>query len=320
MAQNLNINEGVVSFASTETAWHGLGQIVEGVMTSEEAIKLAHLDYDVAKSPCVAFNTTETGINEIILPDKFMTYRTDLNQGFGVVGSRYEIVQNKDAFKFFDAIVGEGIAMYETAGALGKGERIFLSAKLPDVVTVEGLKDDVTEMYILLTSTHDGSGSIKALITPVRVVCENTLNGALREHFNKVSIRHTKNVQTNLENAHKLLGITHKYIAELNTCFSHLAKKKVSDEVVVKLIANLFKSQKEDSTRLTNIRNEVFKSYQEGVGQEKILGTAWGVYNGITYYLDHIKGYKNADKKFESITDGGSAQITQVLLEQLIKL
>ena len=320
MAHNLNITNGIASFASTETAWHGLGQIVESAMTAEQAIKLAHLDYEVAKTPCVGFETTETGINEITLEEKYITYRKDTLQGFGVVGSRYEIVQNCDAFKFFDAIVGEGIAMYETAGALGKGEKIFISAKMPDVIEVAGLKGDVTEMYILLTSSHDGSGSIKALITPVRVVCQNTLNAALKEHFNKVSIRHTTNVKENLENAHKLLGITHKYLKELDNCFNYLAKKKITDDAVQKLIADLFATQKDDSTRAKNIRAEVFKSYQTGVGQEAILGTAWGAYNGITYYLDHVKGYKDDTKKFNAITEGQSATITQYAMEALIKL
>jgi len=320
MAHNLNIINGVASFASTKNAWHGLGQIVESAMTAEQAIKLAHLDYNVAKTPCTGFETCETGINEIVLPDKYITYRQDTMQGFGVVGSRYEIVQNSDAFRFFDAIVGAKIAMYETAGALGNGEKIFISAKMPDVIEVEGFKGDVTEMYILLTSSHDGSGSIKALITPVRVVCQNTLNAALREHYNKVSIRHTMNVKENLENAHNLLGITHKYIKQLDECFNHLAKKKVTDDAVQKLIADLFATQKEDSTRAKNIRAEVFKSYQTGEGQEAILGTAWGAYNGITYYLDHVKGYKDASKKFNAITEGISANITQSAMEALIKM
>jgi phage/plasmid-like protein (TIGR03299 family) len=156
MAHNINFNErtGRYSFFSVQQkAWHGLGQIVEQYPTSEEAIKHAGLDYEVVKSPLFTkgsgiietANGIEIGSSELEVPNYFANIRTDNNAVLGVVGKDYHIVQNREAFNFFDAIVGggEGI-LYETAGALGNGERIFITAKLPDYIRV-GNGDDVTE-------------------------------------------------------------------------------------------------------------------------------------------------------------------------------
>lgn len=185
MGHNLNLNErtGNYSFFSVkEKAWHNLGQIVDSYPTSEEAIRYAGLDYEVVKKPVFIKGTgTSVGSNgeitegqDIIIPDRFGTYRTDTNQAFDVVGRDYQIVQNREAFTFFDAIVGGGDGiLYETAGALGNGERIFITAKLPGYIRV-GNGDDVTEKYIFLTTSHDGSGSITAAFTPIRIVCQNS--------------------------------------------------------------------------------------------------------------------------------------------------
>lgn len=319
MAHNLHKNkDGKIAFASgnNQVAWHNLGQIVEGSMTAEQAIKLALLDYEVALKP-VTFDVDKG--KSIVMPDKFVTYRKDTNMPLGVVGNRYEIVQNKDAFGFFDAIVGGDMAMYETAGALGQGERIFISAKMPDCIRIAGT-DDLTEVYVLLTSSHDGSGSIIAAVTPVRVVCQNTLNAALGNTISRVAIRHTTSAKKRLEDAHKLMGISHKFVEELSECFNVLAKKVITDDNVKALVEKLFKSEKEDSTRIKNIREAVMLSYNEGIGQDKILGTAWGAYNGITHYLDHVQTYKSGDVKFDSIISGTGNKIATEALNFLIKL
>ena len=190
MAHNINFNSktGRYSFFSVkEKAWHGLGKIVQDYPTSEQAIRHAGLDYEVVKSPLFTkssgiietANGIEIGNSELEVPNYFANIRTDNNAVLGVVGKDYHIVQNRDAFSFFDSIVGgtNGI-LYETAGALGNGERIFITAKLPSYIRV-GNGDDVTEKYIFLTTSHDGSGSITAAFTPIRIVCQNTLNASL---------------------------------------------------------------------------------------------------------------------------------------------
>lgn len=317
MAHNLNETNGKVSFASTEKAWHGLGQIVKNAMTSKEAIELGGLGYEVIKEQIYA---DVNGIGKIAIPDNFATIRKDTNTPLGVVGNRYEIVQNADAFVFFDAIVGQGQAIFETAGALGKGERIFVTAKMPNYIRIAGT-DDVTEVYVVLTNTHDGSGAVICGVTNVRIVCQNTLRAALKGMVNKVAIRHTKSAEKNLAQAHQLLKITNQYTEQMNQAVNALSLKKVSDAQVKQLIEGLFPSESESTTRIENIRQEVLNSYYAGVGQEGIVGTAWGVLNGVTYYTSHVKNYKDSDTKFNNLLlDGASSKLVDKTFAELMAM
>lgn len=316
MAHNLEIRNGVASFASTQVAWHGLGQIVDQAMTAQQAIKLAHLDYEVVKVPNYAYFNGEF----LDTPSSFSTLRSDTQQILGdKIGKNYTIVQNLEAFEFFDTIVESGAAIYETAGVLGIGEKIFITAKMPDTIRIAGT-DDLTEVYVLLTSSHDGSGSIIAAVTPIRVVCQNTLNMALGQTINKVAIRHSTQVKERLADAHRVLGISKIFVEEAQETFNYLSKKYVSDEAVKELITTLFNEQERDSTRIKNIEDAVLECYFTGAGQEKIIGTAWGAINGITFYLDHVKNYRNEATKFDNILGGASASIATKATELLLAL
>jgi len=169
MAHNINYNpknEQHSFFSVKEKAWHNLGQIIEHYPTSSEAIQYAGLDYQVIKSPNI--HALPSGTN-IISDNSYFTFRSDTEAVLGdKIGADYQVVQNTEAFAFFDSIVGgsDGIK-YETAGALGKGEIIFITAKLPDYIRVG--KDDLIESYLFLTSSHDGTGSITIAFTPVRI-------------------------------------------------------------------------------------------------------------------------------------------------------
>ena len=307
MAHNLNFNESKKewSFFSTEKPWHNLGQIVTGAQTAAEAIELAHLDFEVKLKSLFIDKYDSPLQSELVLNPKrlqehFATMRTDTGDVLGVVQKRYHIVQNKDVFSFFDNVIDtEEDAIFETAGALGLGERIFLTAKMPHHIDIKGI-DDPTEVYILLTSSHDGSGSIVAGITPIRVVCNNTLNAALHGLKNKISIRHTANAKHNIKEAHKLMGITNMYVDSMSLVLNKMHKTYISDNVAKKLIEQVFQSQKEDSTRIKNIREDVWKSYQIGVGQDNIVGTAYGLFNGISFYLSH-KNYTSETSRFKSL-------------------
>lgn len=316
MAHNLEIRNGVASFASTQVAWHGLGQIVDGAMTAQQAIKLAHLDYEVVKVPNYAYYNGEF----LDTPSSFSTLRTDTGQILGDrIGKNYTIVQNSEAFEFFDTLTEAGAAIYETAGVLGIGEKIFITAKMPDTIRIAGT-DDLTEVYVLLTSSHDGSGSIIAAITPIRVVCSNTLSMALRGTTNKVAIRHSTVVKERLADAHRVLGISKQYVTEAVELYNHLSKKRISDDAVKDLIADLFNQERRDSTRIKNIEDAVWACYNVGVGQEKILGTAWGALNGITYYLSHEKNYRNKETKFENVTGSANELIVNKASNLLLAL
>ena len=172
MSHNLNQANGKAAMMYVgEVPWHGLGTKLDKPATAAEAIEAAGLNFTVEKWPM----RTQRG--SLPVNNHFATVRTDTKEVLGVVGSRYEPIQNKDAFTAFDSLVGEGEAIYHTAGALGKGERIWILAKMPDYIRING--NDIVEKFLLLTNTHDGTSVVRVKLTPIRVVCENTLSIAL---------------------------------------------------------------------------------------------------------------------------------------------
>ena len=334
MGHNLNFNErtGKYSFFSVQQkAWHGLGQIISEYPTSAEAIKYAGLDYEVVKTPIY---TKGSGIievadgivmcdNELLVPNYFANIRNDNNTVLGVVGNDYQIVQNNEAFEFFDAIVGGGDGiLYEAAGVLGNGERIFITAKLPDYIRV-GNGDDVTEKYIFLTTSHDGSGSITAAFTPIRIVCQNTLNASLRNMSNVVRIRHTSGAKQRLENAHKVMGLANHFSTELENIFNQWTSIKVSDKEIKKLIQLALCPNKETLQHLQKGNEDeistVFKNTVEDAFAYAMIndsqqmattkGTLFGAYNAVTGYYQNVRSYKNDEAKLQSIVMGGTAQL-----------
>lgn len=299
---NLNVIDGKASFASTQKAWHGLGQIVDNPMTTAQAIQLGGLDYTVEKTDVFTADGP-------MIPGHKATRRTDTNQVLGVVGEKYGVVQNVDAFSFFDTLIGKNTAKIETVGALGIGERIFITAKLPHSIAVG--KSDLTEMYVLLTSSHDGSGAIVAGLTPVRVVCQNTLNMALNKKMkNRIGIRHTSNAKTRLAQAGEIMRHSLSYSTSLEQAYNFLFNTKVTDKVAKELIKQIIQKEQQDSTRMTNLLDTIEVCYYEGSGQDSIVGTAWGVFNGITHYLSHEKNYKSDESKFQSLLLNGESERT----------
>ncbi|WP_415326335.1 DUF932 domain-containing protein [Chryseobacterium sp. MMS23-Vi53] len=334
MAHNLNFNNrtGKYSFFSVkEKAWHNLGQTVQEYPTSEEAIKFAGLDYDVEKSPLftkgsrIIENSNEIEIidYELEVPNYSANVRTDNNTVLGVVGKDYHIIQNREAFSFFDAIVGdENGILYETAGVLGNGERIFITAKLPDYIRV-GNGDDITEKYIFLTTSHDGSGSITAAFTPIRIVCQNTLNASLKNISNVVRIRHTVGAKQRLKDAHRVMGLVNTLGKELENTFNHWSKITVGDDEMKKIIQlalcpnmetlNHLKKGNFDeiSTVFKNTVDDAFAYAMMSDTQqmETTKGTLFGAYNAVTGFYQNVKTYKNNEAKLQSIVMGGTAQM-----------
>jgi len=295
MAHLLNRStNGNWSFASTEKAWHGLGQIVDKAMTSKEAIELANLDYTVDKRQAYM----EINGEYIPVPKKHVTYRTDTNDVFGIVGDRYHIVQNTDAFQFFDAIVGENEAIFETAGCLKKGEVVFITAKLPSYIAV---KDDVVDNYLILSSSHDGTRGIQVMFSPIRVVCNNTLSAAYGNSKYRVNITHTKSANEQLRKAHEIMGISNLLTQELSDVYNAMASTRITDNNLEKFIVDSldldFDEEGKLSTRATNIVSSIREYYEVGPGQEEFTGTVWGAYNAVTGYFQNVRDYKNSEDK-----------------------
>ncbi len=312
MAHNLMRTEKGHAYAGArELAWHNLGVTTKDAMTSREAIELAQLDYEVGINPL------HTIINNTSIPivTHNVTYNKTSGNIFGVVGSRYEVIQNHEAFDFLDGIVKEKVAMFETAGALGLGETIFISVKLPNNVRLKSLPDEEINNYLLFTSSHDGSGTIKVLFTPVRVVCNNTLSAAIEMSTNAWSIKHTKNARNRLSNIQNLFEIAVEKINEMGLMLDKMANFRMTPDNIDAILASVILSKdefviedgvpkltKEISTNKNNLIYTVKKNIYTGVGQS-ILNpeTAYGVYNGITTYLQNTKKYKTDEQAFTHI-------------------
>jgi len=326
MAHNINFNDktGKHSFFSVkDKAWHGLGQIVQDYPTSKEALQFAGLDFEVVKMPNIHRIADGT---EIVSQSSFFTYRTDTGAILGdKLGTDYNIVQNVDAFSFFDAIVGGDGMQYETAGALGKGEKIFITAKLPGYIKVGN--DDYIEKYLFLTTSHDGSGSITAAFTPVRIVCQNTLNAALHNSSNTIKLRHTASVQDRLKEAHKLMGISNGLANEMEAIFNQWTKVKITDKQVMQLIKQAMAPSKEVlsnirqgaelSTAFTNICDNAFLYAMSSPTQQTdtTKGTLFGAYNAITGYFQNVKDFKDNEVKLQSVLFGTGLLRTQAAFD-----
>ena len=331
MAHNLNLNKqtGEFSFLSVkERAWHGLGKVIQNYPTSMEAIQYAGLDYIVEKRSLFTLDTEKqkndlhSGIKmpKIKVPNYYATIRIDNDVVLGVVGKDYKVVQNRDAFTFFDSIVGRNGIQYDTAGALGNGERIFITAKFPNSIKVGN--QDLLEQYLFLTTSHDGFGSITAAFTPVRIVCNNTLNAALQSKSNTVRIRHTERAKERLEQAYRLMNISYRLSAELETIFNRWAKIRITDSDLRKLIQLAIVPSKEVHRKFntgscdefsTVIEKAITNVYEYSMTNptqlmETTAGTVFGAYKAVTGYFQNVRTYKDKESKVKSLLFGGVAQ------------
>jgi len=329
MAHDIHYNEqtGKHSFFSVkEKAWHGLGKIISDYPTSEEAIIHAGLNFEVVKRPNI--HPLPSGVN-IISENSYFTYRTDTEAILGdKVGSDYEVVQNTEVFQFFDGIVGgrNGI-LYETAGCLGQGAVIFVTAKLPDYIKVG--RDDCIEKYLLLTSSHDGMGSITIAFTPIRVVCRNTLNMALRNHTHCIKIRHTASASDKLKEAHKMLGISNQLSVELEAIYNRWSRVRISDPELKRLIQLAMSPNRETTEKLRTGKDEELSSHFNHVvssvmeyalvsptqQEETTKGTVFGAFNAVTGYFQNVRNFRDEESKFKSILYGTGLQRGQAAFD-----
>ena len=261
-----------------EKPWHGLGVRVEEAPTSEEALKLAGLDWTIDKKPIF----TENGIE---IPGHFANTRSSDGAVMGVVSGKYTTVQNTDAFDFTDALIGEGVR-YETAGSLWGGKRIWLLARMPECKII----GEDYEPYICFTNNHDGKGAVRACMTPVRVVCNNTLNVALNTAKRSWSTVHRGNVSGKLEEAKQTLKLAERYLKALDEKADMLANEKMSEGEMQDALARLFPVEDDASDRKK-------KNVQEAKDQiivctlrpdlVQFMNTKWGFVNAVSDYIGH---------------------------------
>lgn len=322
MAHQLNFSRGKTSMMYVnEVPWHGLGQKLDNLATAKECIEAAQLDFKVEKWPVLG--KSKGGIMTKVSDTHFATVRTDTNQILGTVGTGYQPVQNVDGFSFFDALIGDGEAVYETAGALGLGERVWMLAKLPDYIRI-GKSDDIINKYLLLLMSHDGKSSIVAKLTPVRVVCNNTLSLALTDGEQQVRVRHSRNAKQKLEQAHKLLQLTNKVYDQVSAAFEKMSLIKVSESQLMRYINALVpdNADSENHTRTEKARAEIFELAHVGQGAEleTAKGTLWGGYNAAVEYADHVRSYRGGDNgRLNSLWFGSGERFKQGAFDLAMK-
>ena len=294
-----------------ETPWHGLGTKLDEPATAAEAIEAAGLNYYVDLRPMA----TDEGIP---VPQRKAVIRTDSNQVLGVVGNSYQPVQNQQCFGFLDAVVQDGRLRYHTAGALGLGEKVWMLAKLPGDIRVKD-SDDVTEQFLLLSNSHDGSSALRVFFTPIRVVCANTLGMAERKSRGQgVSIVHKGDLTAKVAEAQEILGFAKRFYDDLGDRINRLAWHYPSRGQLETYFAMLYPdSEGMQNRRAENIRSELFRLFEQGRGQDipETKLTTWAAFNAVTEFVDHHRSTRGrtdqerASRRLESAWFGSGNRL-----------
>lgn len=266
-----------------------IGTDVSTLTTSHDVLSAAGLDYNVVKKPM--FYADDFG-NYSEYPDKVFTVNEASGQILGVVSDKYEICQNTDAFSFIDYIGSdcEGFE-YVKAGETGKG-LVYIIAKIPNINI---LGDSITP-YIIFQNSHDGMNSVKATISPLRIICQNQFNVSFRESANTVRIVHSGQMDNRILTARTMMKDVTGYMENFQSNAETLAAKHVTHDQVVKVFNEVFKYQPEKWTpkqlqNFENSRGEFLACYDSDDNQN-FKGTAWGVINGAADYLTHHRSVR----------------------------
>lgn len=311
MAHNLYKNK--MAFHG-EVPWHRLGVQFNEPFTAEQAIEAAGLGYEVQRQQLHLPDGKP-------VPNYYATVNGDTNDILGVVQGRYKILQNRDAFRFFDILMDEAGARYETAGAIGRGERVWLMARMPGgLMPVQG--DEILP-YCLLHNSHDGTGRVTVRFVFTRVVCQNTLAAAMAEAPELVSITHTASIEAKLEAAAIVLKNYAEHYALFGQRLTDLASFKITDDWLDDYLKALCGDPEADNIepitatkRLRRIE-EIESHYTHGMGSDipGVVGTAWGAYNAAIEWCDYDFPTRGDGDRTESLLFGAGNRFRQTAFD-----
>ena len=283
-----------IMYSTREKPWHGLGTVVREAPASEDALRLAGLDWNVVQEPIY------TPFREKIEGFKANVRDTD-RKVLGVVSDRYKVVQNVEAFSFTDELLGHGVR-YETAGSLSGGRRVWLLARLPREYIIAGER---ISPYLVFSNTHDGSGSVKVAVTPVRVVCNNTLNLALETAQRSFSMVHTGNISDKITEARDTLFKAESYMDRLGAEFEQLHQQKVTDaevqkyiELLVPLESNATRTQEKNVNRL---REDLAMRYYDAPDLQTVGKNAYRFINAVSDFATHAEPLRRTANYSENL-------------------
>lgn len=292
-------------FYVRETPWHGLGIRVLEAPGSEEALEVAGLNWMVRQEPIYTDNN-------LLIPGYKANVRDSDNRVLGVVTDRYKVVQNDEAFAFTDELLGEGVR-YETAGSLQNGRKVWILARMPREFIING---EQISPYLVFSNTHDGSGAIKVAVTPIRVVCNNTLNLALSTAKRSWSMIHTGDVKGKMEEARQTLFMAEKYMSKLESEFENLRKIKLSDRQVMEYIKTLLPYENEENAHhvrnINRLREDMQKRYFDAPDLKDVGNNAYRFVNAVSDFATHsepIRRTRNFKENLFSKTVEGNPLI-----------
>lgn len=268
-------------FYTRKKPWHGLGVQVQEAPESKDALRLAGLDWKVYQREVY----TDSGI-------KIEGYRANVrntdNKVLGVVTERYKIVQNEEAFSFTDALLGKGVR-YETAGSLQEGKKVWLLARLPKEYIISG---EQISPYLVFSNSHDGSTAVRVAVTPIRVVCNNTLNLALSTAKRSWAMVHTGNIKGKIHEAQETLFMAENYMSKLGKEFEELKRQKLSERQVKEYIELLLPLEKTSSLvtakNVKKLRDDLRARYYDAPDLQDVGGNnAYRFINAVSDFATH---------------------------------
>lgn len=269
-------------FYVREAPWHGLGTRVEEALTSKEALIASGLNWKVEQKEIF----TEDGVT---IQGYYANVRNTDYKVLGVVTNRYQIVQNSEAFAFTDSLIENGVK-YETAGALKDGKKTWILARLPETYR---MVDDKVVPYIVFSNSHDGAGAIKVAMTPVRVVCQNTLNLALDTASRIWSTNHTGDIDSKMDDAKMTLFMAKSYMSELTKEAKRLNARKVLDDEVEEYIKELLPIPTNASElmerNVINLRNDMRMRYFYAPDLQHVGNNGYRFINAVSDFATHAK-------------------------------
>ena len=312
MAHALEIGaNGETAFALRgEPAWHGLGTVFDkdAHITTAEMLDLAHLgNWDVrleALPVPEGYRTTTT--SQMVVRTNPFDNGTDV---LSIVGNRYNVVQNEELFAFGDNLL-DGGADWESAGSIKDGKVVFGSLTVPKefVIDPQGA-NDTTTTYLLVHTSHDGSTAVQANITPVRVVCQNTLNMALAGSKQSFKIRHTATVNGRIDEARRVLGLTFDHMDKFEVMANQLFETALTNDQFTKLVRDLYPEPVDGSAKVAHTRWQekydlLHLLYNEGETNANITGTAWGALNALTERIDYYRAGRKGNEAIQAAASG----------------
>ena len=269
-------------FYTREKPWHGLGIRVSEALTSKEALIKAGLDWHVVQKPLTTYDGCPA-------PGYFANMRDKDGKLLGVVTDRYTVIQNEDAFAFTDGLLGAGVR-YETAGSLSEGRRVWILAKLPNEYIIRG---DRISPYMVFSNSHDGSGSIKVALTPIRVVCNNTLCLALNTAQRTWSTKHIGDTQERIEDAKETLFRAEEYMDALGTEVDRLSRIAIPRQQVERNLEELLpiadNASAQQEKNIMRQREDVMLRYKYAPDLKQLPENGWRFVNAVSDFANHAK-------------------------------